>query len=572
MEKMRRPDYMRIYSPVYIVIMAFLSAFIVYLLHYVFSGRGRLLSVFFPSSHSLYRKDEFGVRYFTEHVKTQGNLFAVGGIVLCLLLLFYLRNKQSAFKSVFGLPKLKGLQVSWQPFALLVVAAVFWYMGQVRLGPSGDEIFSAVYCAAGSPHTAWAYYMLPNNHVFFNLLNSIFCKLFFFCDGVYTGRGISFVAYLGMLCCAYTFICRLVGNRLIAVLSCLPLAVQSSTYMFALQARGYELQLLFAWVSMVSLFSYLLHSDRSGLRWFVVASVLGFACVPTYLYFFAGQLLLCASVQVYERRVDRVMLGYFVLIAVGVYLFYLPALCFSGVDALIHNEFVQPASGNYADFVQGFYLSVKIYVNVIFSFLIAPDHIINLILYLLPLLLLFARQRKSRLVGVFYVFLWLCLGILCFKMQKLPFIRNLIPDYSVSLLFVVYTLYLLMLKAFGWYKNIKIRQLAAGVCWAIPVVCFVCYQYNWVGRQENYAEEQGINRNIESELIRLGNYSSIAVSPRGFCYYYFARKHYAVAHINATGREDIYINCDNEPLPEMIKSNYTLLEKAPDGYEVWKRK
>jgi len=55
---------------------------------------------------------------------------------------------------------------------VLMLGAGLWAWGATQVPPAYDEVFSAVYCAGNESLLAtWSYYILPNNHVLFNLLN-----------------------------------------------------------------------------------------------------------------------------------------------------------------------------------------------------------------------------------------------------------------------------------------------------------------------------------------------------------------------------------------------------------------
>ena len=50
----------------------------------------------------------------------------------------------------------------------LGAAYISWQWGKQLIVPTYDEVFSAQNCAGIHPFQTIAYYMLPNNHIFFN--------------------------------------------------------------------------------------------------------------------------------------------------------------------------------------------------------------------------------------------------------------------------------------------------------------------------------------------------------------------------------------------------------------------
>ncbi len=493
----------------------------------------------------------------------------MAGIVLNMLLLGYMlwRYKKHTPASKTHVTNLR----SYWPVAVLLVPAIsLWCYAQQQTGITGDEIFSATFCAGTSLFRTWSYYMLPNNHIFFNLLNNVLSSLLH-TDAVITGRAISFLSYVGMLCVAYVWMVRQTGNKWLSVVMTLPLALQLSTFLLAQEGRGYELQLFFAWGAFAALFSYVLSAGKASLRWFVIASMAGFACVPTYLYIFFSQMLFIACIQLYNRKVDIQLCLHAGIVIAGTYLFYLPALCFSGVDAFVHNEYVQSGNKDYTAFLPDFYVSLKMYVNAITSSLIEQDHYIHLVLFLLPVLLLFSHKKADRLISLFYILLWLGWGVLIFKMQRMPFIRNMVLHYSFSLAIIVYTFYTMVSAVVARIRQSALRNwLVAGVV-TVPVILLCINQYNWCVLPRNFSEEVTTNQHVRTELAAIGKSSTIAVSEWSVFYYYFGNKDGYKVTLCPSGTEDYYIHYKDEPMPANMASRFTLLKHTAEGYDVYKR-
>ncbi|NDC41187.1 MAG: hypothetical protein EBZ77_06495, partial [Chitinophagia bacterium] len=373
---------------------------------YVCASYQQLLAWFYPPTDCFYLHDQFSTQYFSPGVKQEGNTYAIAGILLCILAIGYLlyQIKQGKQDSNDGLAIGSVIKkAGWYPIPLLLLGAWVWYQGITRLSPSGDEIFSAINCSEAPLFRTLSYYMLPNNHIFFNLLVHLVSRLGLQHTTLLVGRVISGISFLLMLYCCFVWLSGLLRNRLLALAASVPNVLQYTSLIFALQNRGYALQLLLGWLSFIVVQRYFSKPSQPLLRAYVVITVLGFATVPSYLYFFSAQLVLFACLLLYERRFDGALLRALVFIGIGVYLFYLPALCFSGKHALTSNEYVQSHSGDYVDFMPWFYITLKMFVESIFSFFIQPDHIINMWLFLTPLLLLFSRRKRDRLIVIFYI-------------------------------------------------------------------------------------------------------------------------------------------------------------------------
>jgi len=308
------------------------------------------------------------------------------------------------------------------------------------------------------------------------------------------------------------------------------------------------------------------------LRAYVVITVLGFATVPSYLYFFSAQLVLFACLLLYERKFDGALLRALVFIGIGVYLFYLPALCFSGKHALTGNEYVQSHSGDYVDFMPWFYITLKMFVESIFSFFIQPDHIINMWLFLTPLLLLFSRRKRDRLIVIFYIFLWLSWGCITFYMQRFAFSRSMTIHYSISLSIVVFTVYRLIEQAFRFLKHPAANNWAVGLVLASAVAWFCVAEYNWCFKEEHFTEEANYGAQIRNDIQSFGPMASVGCSPNGFCYYYYARQLGHPVSFCASGSEQYYINYHTDSLPPVIASQYVLLKKGAVNCDIYQRK
>ncbi|MEJ7664465.1 MAG: hypothetical protein WKG07_35595 [Hymenobacter sp.] len=167
-------------------------------------------------------------------------------------------------------------------------------LGATQVPPAYDEVFSAVYCAgSGSLLTTWSYYMLPNNHVLFNLLNGgLFGWLHQSTWLVPTGRLLSGLAYAGTLAVIYRLVAGLTGQRGVGAVLAVLAGLQYSLWGFGFQARGYALYALLHWVALGTLLAYWRQPRQP--KWLVInmlAVAAGYAVVPTFLFYHAAQLL-----------------------------------------------------------------------------------------------------------------------------------------------------------------------------------------------------------------------------------------------------------------------------------------
>ncbi|HCE18325.1 MAG TPA: hypothetical protein DEQ80_10740 [Anaerolinea thermolimosa] len=236
----------------------------------------------------------------------------------------------------------------WRWLVLLTLLA-----GTVRLVllplPLGhDEAYTFVGFASRSLPALLSDYSLPNNHIFHSLLVHLSTELF----GVHpwSVRLPAFMA--GVLAVP---VAALLGMRLYGktsgLLAAAMLAGLPSSAMYAGNARGYSLYMLFSLVLFCLAPVLVRRRNRAGWLLLVITGSLGFWTVPFMLYPFGGVLLwmflLALTGEVREAYGSA---GKFILYLVGAglataglaALFYAPVVIWgTGWHSLIGNSFVQ---------------------------------------------------------------------------------------------------------------------------------------------------------------------------------------------------------------------------------------
>lgn len=297
--------------------------------------------------------------------------------------------------------------------------------------PANDEVFSAIYCAGAHPLQALSYYMLPNNHVLFNALNSLLAGLAE--DKVLTGRVISGAAYCAVLLVALRWFRGMIGSGWLAFFAVLTLALQFPLWGFAAQGRGYALNALAHWLAFVALQAHAKTGEHKYLQTYTWSSVLGYATVPTFFYFHAAMAMWAGVLQMQRRSFDADFWKSQILGAVGAALFYVPLLCFSGPASILSNEYVKPGSELPLSQWLGDALNVLAsYDDYAFS---GTGHAvvgIGTFLFAAPLALLASRRGALRRTGWAVVVMWLTLAVIMVAMRRYPFHRNLIGVFSIS--------------------------------------------------------------------------------------------------------------------------------------------
>lgn len=450
--------------------------------------------------------------------------------------------------------------------SLLVCAAVgivLWMMGNKVAAPAYDEVFSAENIAGIHPFQGWSYYMLPNNHIGFNLLNNIVSRPF--PDKVITGRVISLLAYLGTIVTLFFWLKRLLGNRIVAILVSLTLVTQFPVWGFGFQARGYAIYLLAEWGALIALFSYLRQERQSWLYVYVFCCVAGYFCMPSFLYLHFSIL---AFLAVYHRK-DRQLWIFQLYILAMVFLLYLPALCFSGIDAIIKNKYVGPMKHYKTtwEFMQWMFPYFGGYLDNIYSGLKLGNTSLGLTLLLLPLALLCAkRSSPTFMVGVFYIVLWLVFFIMSIAMKRLPFDRNLVFHYNYTLFCDLWVVY--------WLMGLMVKDSRVTLS-ALSVAAFAG-GYHYIKTNPKYLKDSLYGYDVTAQynsvadgLRFIPTGSKVAFSDEGFYCCYLSRKRGCVVQKCPTGQETYYIKSKDESMPANLSASYTLASTFND-YEIYR--
>jgi hypothetical protein len=224
-----------------------------------------------------------------------------------------------------------------------------------------------------------------------------------------------------------------VSQKAIRYLILAVLATQSMTLLFAFQARGYALYTFAAWLAFALTHRLLADGYRRFWPFFVPAIVGGYAVLPSFLYVHGALLLWVAIAQLRGRKDLQFFWWAQLPIAVGVFLFYLPVLLFSGLPSLAQNKWVQGASTTFIPFLKE---SIPTFRYYLFNeFTGTTETVLQslglLLLFLLPLLLF--GKGKAQLCALFFLCLWGSFLGCALLLKQLPPGRSLSPLFSLSL-------------------------------------------------------------------------------------------------------------------------------------------
>lgn len=556
----------------YCLALLLLLASFVFSVFYLCSGHDTLTQWYLSLGGCFYNSDHWTTRFFTPTVKTAGNALATVGAVVSAIGIVYtgIRWKRSG-----SLPASKiyldRSGIGWHVALVLIGTAVAW-KGWRMLPPSYDEIFSAVNGSGMHPFRTLSYYMLPNNHILFNVVNGILFGWKQHLIG--TGRALSLLAYITLSICCFRWLCTLMNSRLFAFIATLCVMLQFATWSMAAQARGYECQLLCGWVAFLSLYHMVQRPNGGHLRLNALANLVGYALIPSWSYFYMAQLLFLAPYLLWNRHLAARYTRYQVATLAGVYLFYLPALCFSGRAALTGNKYVRPSDLH--TFLPQFTSLSKNFISYCFSGLAAEGSTLSYMLFLAPLLLFLSKRNTDRIIAGLYAATWLGYLLVSLLVRHMPFHRTLIVQFGISMAVLVYTFYAMVSLLSAYIGHRQTSTMVRTVLYMAPLALLLVYEVRYDRQNANLGvygnDVNGIYDGIKRDIGLIPPGSSIAFSEESFYCYYYCRWAGYNAHRCATGDETYYIKRNDDALPESIAANYTLLLNMYDEHMLYKRK
>lgn len=517
----------------------------------------------------LYRQAEWLQQFFTAKVKAQGNVFCAAAFPLGIGLLWYAWKtiRRNRFETSASLHNPADTSPWYLSAGLAAAGVALWVFSYWHTCPAYDEIFSAVHGSGMHPFQALSYYMLPNNHLLFNALNSL---LPWADDKVTSGRLWSLAAFLATQQLMWAVLRRYLPRDAALSLTLL-LSAAFPTLGFASQARGYSMMLLAGWASCWALCQYAAtEHPRYGRIW-VAATVAGYATVPVFLYFHLAMSIWALGWSWQQRRWLPAFWRYQLMAAGFTFLFYLPALCFSGWEALAANKYVRPEGVSWAQFGSQLAALAPFFMDYGFGGLFAQHKTGLAVVCLAPLVLWFSKNRSHRAAAWFYLCLWGCAFAVVWGMKKIPFTRNLIIQYSLGLAAMGYALFALLQKL--WPR----RSAAAKWLFQAAMLCglaWFLYRFPQIaGEQLYFNPANQLYAQHRQDAAQLPLDAPIAFSDECFYWYYLHQKAGGQARRCPQGDERWWVKRAFEPPPDSALGAFELAFRSQmEDYVVWKKR
>ena len=488
-----------------------------------------------------------------------------GAIIMAVLCARQALQKNTGARIAVFLNKKDAIALAF----LTILGITIWLFAERHIRLYMDEAFSAVHCAEDHPFHTLAYYMLPNNHILFNLVNNVL----FGGSGhpVFTGRLISGVCFLALLYLLYGWLRQLTGHRVLAICIVLTLALQYPVWGFSGMARGYSMCLLCEWAAFIFLMQHFRSADSRWLLPYALASTAGFATIPTFLYLHLALTATAIVYQTYHKNFDLKFWKTEAAIVVTVFLFYLPALCFSGVGAFTANDYVTGLAPTGAVYLPDFLTRFNNALQSAFTGNIQGTRPVYLVIYLLPLVLFYTGRRNGTVwLAVAYVLLWALFAGCCLIMRRNPYARLLNGHFSISLALAIIAIRDLVRRVSAVSKFPKMATPLLGCLLAALGFHFYAYGKNHLAESLYHFDINEYGRLLELDLRDLPQGATVGFSDESFYLFYVARHRGFSVSRCASGSDDYYIKTDAEALPAGSEGSYQFLFSRGD-YGIYKR-
>ncbi len=370
----------------------------------------------------IYKKDNWTKDFFNPATYTAGLWFSRVGILVAVLALWAI-NKLKRNVELAAQNAKSDLEIVSNSVIIIALSLTIWIYYVLKIDAATDEIFSGYFFAEQPLWLTASYYPLPNNHIFFNLLNHLAYKLFG--NAITTGKIISFLCYIITLLSVDRFIGQWISDRWLRLLIIALVAVQLPVFGYATQARGYSLYILLGWLAFVHLYNYAKLQESRDLWIYGICCALGMWTIPSWLYIWVGLGSSYVTLMIRQNKWDRQFAFMTLVSASMTYLLYLPVLCFSGLRSLLANKYVASVP---SQSVLGFVKSIgdEHYFTGLFNDWLGLGGYVWVGLILLVFIaFVLGRNKDEKSLFVFYLGIIIGLFVVVLLMRKVPFYRNL---------------------------------------------------------------------------------------------------------------------------------------------------
>ena len=187
---------------------AFAIAYLGFCGYYLTANRGQIIKDYYSLGDGCFYHAANFPNLLTNEVKSAGNICCLVAMPLVLVFSYWLRLAlvSGMFQPIGSyLKSFSRVNYLWL-IALMIGCLGLAFYGHIYNPMSTDEAFSALNFSETPAARLLSYYPLPNNHIFFNLINHFFGLLIG--DYILSGRILSCIFYCLLMCVNFFFIRR----------------------------------------------------------------------------------------------------------------------------------------------------------------------------------------------------------------------------------------------------------------------------------------------------------------------------------------------------------------------------
>jgi hypothetical protein len=249
-----------------------------------------------------------------------------------------IKEDELSFVSQLGTP------VQIYLFLLFFIQFLFFTICAIQFPISYDEAWTFLNFTDKSILSSVSYYPAPNNHIFFSVLTNI-THLIPISDPKIKMR---FISILSSVLSSYIFF-KLLTKFYSKKISLYTTALFTFSYpvaLYSIQARGYEMLLLFSLIAIYTTVCYIRNAQRKYLVIYLLSSIAGFYTIPTFLYFFASLQLfiLCHCLITKQIAFLKKFMIADLIAGCLVLILYTPVIFINGLSAITENPYVKSIS------------------------------------------------------------------------------------------------------------------------------------------------------------------------------------------------------------------------------------
>ncbi|MEX1002431.1 MAG: glycosyltransferase family 39 protein [Crocinitomicaceae bacterium] len=192
------------------------------------------------------------------------------------------------------------------PELVLLTAFVAIQLARIDADLWNDEIYSIVHFELVDFSTTLTDYHVPNNHIFFNLVNNVYLKaigvasLYELLQSPWIIRVLPFVYSLVTLIFVY-LLGKKIADRKAGLLAAIVLMTSIPYFYFSLQIRGYGMSMMLLTLLVYSCILFEESKQKKQLILIAVYTALLFYCVPSNLYFILGFLFFYGVKTIFSK-------------------------------------------------------------------------------------------------------------------------------------------------------------------------------------------------------------------------------------------------------------------------------